>query len=70
MKICQEQQISKGNYAWNEHDTELFQSCGSHVALSIVADIDSASICRMVDKMKNLLQNKYPEMSVMTSQRR
>jgi Mg/Co/Ni transporter MgtE len=70
MKTCQEQQVSNGNYASNEHDTELFQSCGSHVTLSIVADIDSASICRMVDKMKNLLQNKYPEMSVMTIQRR
>jgi hypothetical protein len=55
MKICQEQHILNGNYASNKRDGDVFQSCESHVTLSIVAGIDSASICSMVDKMKYLL---------------
>jgi hypothetical protein len=70
MKIFQEQQISNGNYASNEHDGDSFGSCESHVTLFTVADINSALSRRTADKMKNLLWNKYPEMSVMTIQRR
>jgi hypothetical protein len=74
MNICKGQRILNGYYASNEHehehDGDAFHSCESHVTLSIVADINSASIHSRAVKMKNLLRNKRPEMSVMTIQGR